>query len=42
VGFDPKTFNVTERRGFDDLKVGDVYRNPGRTTTELRGVPDAW
>ena len=32
--FDPKTFNVTERRGFDDLKVGEVYRNPSRTVTE--------
>ena len=32
--FDPKTFNVTERRGFDDLKVGEVYRNPSRTMTE--------
>ena len=34
VSFDPKTFNVTERRGFDDLKVGEVYRNPSRTVTE--------
>jgi len=34
VGFDPKAFNVTERRGFDDLKVGEVYRNPSRTVTE--------
>ena len=33
-GFDPKTFNVTERRGFDDLKVGEVYRSPSRTVTE--------
>lgn len=32
--FDPKTHNVTERRGFDDLKVGEVYRNPSRTVTE--------
>ena len=32
--FDPKTFNVTEPRGFDDLKVGEVYRNPSRTVTE--------
>lgn len=32
--FDPKTFNVTERRGFADLKVGEVYRNPSRTVTE--------
>ena len=32
--FDPKTFNMTERRGFDDLKVGEVYRSPSRTVTE--------
>lgn len=32
--FDPKTHNVTERRGFDDLKVGEVYRNPSRTVTQ--------
>ena len=32
--FDPKTFNVAEPRGFDDLKVGEVYRNPSRTMTE--------
>jgi len=34
VTFDPKTFNMTERRGFDDLKVGEVYRSPSRTVTE--------
>lgn len=32
--FDPTTHNVTERRGFTDLKVGEVYRNPSRTVTE--------
>src|SRR4051812_36858109 len=32
--FDPKTHNVTERRGFDNLKVGEVYRSPSRTMTE--------
>ena len=32
--FDPTTFNVTERRRFGDLKVGEVYRNPSRTVTE--------
>ena len=32
--FDPKTFNVTERRSFADLKLGEVYRNPSRTVTE--------
>ena len=34
MSFDPRAFNVTERRGFDDLKVGEVYRNPSRTVTE--------
>jgi acyl dehydratase len=34
VTFDPKSFNMTERRGFDDLKVGEVYRSPSRTVTE--------
>jgi acyl dehydratase len=34
VTFDPKTFNVTGRRGFDDLKVGEVFRSPSRTVTE--------
>ena len=34
AAFDPKTFNVTERRGFDDLKVGEMFRNPSRTMTE--------
>jgi acyl dehydratase len=34
VEFDPKTFNVTERRGFGDLKVGEVFRSPSRTVTE--------
>jgi acyl dehydratase len=34
AGFDRNDFNVTERRGFDDLKVGEVYRNPSRTVTE--------
>lgn len=32
--FDPKIHNVTERRGFADLKVGEVYRNPSRTVTD--------
>ena len=34
TAFDPKTHNVTEPRGFDDLRVGEVYRNPSRTMTE--------
>ena len=33
MGFDPKTFTVTEPRGFDDLKVGEVFRNPSRSYT---------
>ena len=32
--FDPKTFSVAERRGFADLKVGEVFRSPSRTVTE--------
>lgn len=32
--FDPRTFNVTERRSFGDLKVGEVFRNPSRTVTD--------
>ena len=32
--FDPKTFNVTARRTFHDLKIGEVYRLPSRTVTE--------
>ena len=32
--FDPKTHNVTERRDFDDLKIGEVYRSPSRTVTD--------
>ena len=34
TGFDPKTFQVTEPRGFADLAVGEVFRNPSRTVTE--------
>jgi acyl dehydratase len=34
VEFDPKTFSVAERRGFADLKVGEVFRSPSRTVTE--------
>lgn len=32
--FDPKNHNVTERRNFADLKVGEVFRSPSRTVTE--------
>src|SRR3954447_6034604 len=34
TAFDPKTHNVTEPRGFADLKVGEVYRSPSRTVTD--------
>ena len=33
TNFDPKEFRVTERRTFDDLMVGEVFRNPSRTVT---------
>ena len=32
--FDPAQFHVTRPRTFDDLKVGEVFRNPSRTVTE--------
>ena len=32
--FDPGQFHVTPPRTFDDLKVGEVFRNPSRTVTE--------
>jgi acyl dehydratase len=32
--FDPGTFKVVQARKFEDLKVGEVYRNPSRTVTE--------
>jgi acyl dehydratase len=32
--FDPGTFNVTDRRSFADLKVGEIFRNPSRTVTD--------
>jgi acyl dehydratase len=34
TNFDPKEFRVTERRTFDDLMVGEVFRNPSRTVTD--------
>jgi acyl dehydratase len=34
TAFDPKTHNVTEPRGFADLKIGEVYRSPSRTVTD--------
>src|SRR5437764_7236566 len=32
--FDPRAHRVTPARRFEDLKVGEVYRNPSRTVTE--------
>ena len=32
--FDPRQFHVTPPRTFDDLKVGEVFRNPSRTVTD--------
>ena len=34
--FDPKSFNVTPRRTFHDLKIGEIYRLPSRTVTEAQ------
>jgi acyl dehydratase len=34
VAFDPRIFHVAEPRGFADLKVGEIFRNPSRTVTE--------
>jgi acyl dehydratase len=34
VSFDPGTFHVAEQRTFDDLKVGEIFRNPSRTVTD--------
>jgi acyl dehydratase len=34
--FDPKSFNVTARRTFHDLKIGEIYRLPSRTVTEAQ------
>ena len=32
--FDPKAHTITAKRGFADLKVGDLYRSPSRTVTD--------
>ena len=32
--FDPKNFPIVPPKRFEDLKVGDVFRAPGRTLTE--------
>ena len=34
--FDPKSFNVTARRTFHDLKIGEAYRLPSRTVTKAQ------
>jgi acyl dehydratase len=34
AGFDPTAFYVTEQRGFDDLRVGEIFRTPSRTVTD--------
>lgn len=33
-GFDPSQHRVAELRGFDELRVGEVFRNSSRTLTE--------
>ena len=32
--FDPNTHTVVPQRGFEDLRVGEVFKNPSRTVTE--------
>ena len=32
--FDPKNYPIVPPKRFEDLKVGDVFRAPGRTLTE--------
>jgi len=32
--FDPKSFLMVPAKGFEDLKVGDVFRAPSRTLTD--------
>ena len=34
TNFDPKQFCVTERRTFEDLRVGEAFCNPSRTVTD--------
>jgi acyl dehydratase len=36
--FDPATFTVAEPRTFEDLKVGDIFRAPGRTLTDAHAT----
>ncbi|WP_312900623.1 MaoC family dehydratase [Chryseobacterium taichungense] len=32
--FDPENFSIVPQRGFDELKVGEVFRAPSRTLTD--------
>jgi hypothetical protein len=32
--FDPKNYPIVTPKRFEDLKIGDVFRAPGRTLTE--------
>lgn len=32
--FDPKDHELVDHKSFDDLKVGDIFRNPSRTMTD--------
>jgi hypothetical protein len=36
--FDPATFTVVEPRAFEDLRVGDIFRAPGRTLTDAHAT----
>ena len=32
--FNPEDFSIVQQRGFDELKVGEVFRAPSRTLTD--------
>ena len=34
--FDPATFTVVDPRTFEDLEIGDIFRAPSRTLTDVR------
>src|ERR1700744_702961 len=34
MGFDPKDHRVLPLRAFDELRTGEIFRNPSRTLTE--------
>jgi hypothetical protein len=36
--FDPATFTVVEPRTFEDLRVGAIFRAPGRTLTDAHAT----